>query len=83
MMLIRVREDGSVIEVEIQEARTDASPRLQRAAQRAVLRAAPFESLPEGTVSSRSCSPWCIELQSASAIWPERLTRAIPKPSMA
>lgn len=48
VMLIRLREDGSVIDIEIQEARTDASPRLQRAAQRAVLRAAPFEPLPEG-----------------------------------
>ena len=48
VMLIRVREDGSVIDIAIQEEHTDASPRLQRAAQRAVLRAAPFEPLPEG-----------------------------------
>ncbi|MDE0372648.1 MAG: TonB family protein [Rhodospirillales bacterium] len=48
VMLIRVREDGSVVDIEIDEARTDASLRLRRAAQRAVLRAAPFEPLPEG-----------------------------------
>lgn len=48
VMLIRVREDGSVIDIDINEERTNASPRLQRAAQRAVLRAAPFEPLPAG-----------------------------------
>ncbi|MCY4003804.1 MAG: TonB family protein [Rhodospirillales bacterium] len=47
-MLIRVREDGSLIDVRIQEERTDAPVRLQRAAQRAVLRAAPFAPLPSG-----------------------------------
>ena len=47
-MLIRVREDGSLIDIEIQNERTDATERLRRAAQRAVLRAAPFEPLPPG-----------------------------------
>ena len=48
VMLIRVREDGSVIDITIEEGRTSAPPRLQRAAQRAVLRVAPFEPLPPG-----------------------------------
>ena len=48
VMLIRVREDGSVVDITIEEERTNASLRLRRAAQRAVLRAAPFEPLPAG-----------------------------------
>lgn len=48
VMLIRVREDGSVIDIMIDEEQTNASLRLRRAAQRAVLRAAPFEPLPAG-----------------------------------
>ena len=48
VLLIRVREDGSVIDIAVEEGRTNASLRLQRAAQRAVLRAAPFERLPAG-----------------------------------
>ena len=48
VMWIRVREDGSVVDITIDEERTNASLRLRRAAQRAVLRAAPFEPLPAG-----------------------------------
>lgn len=48
VMLIRIREDGSVVDITIEEERTNASLRLQRAAQRAVLRAAPFDRLPAG-----------------------------------
>ena len=48
VMLIRVREDGSVIDITIVEDRTDAPPRLRRAAQRAVLQASPFDPLPPG-----------------------------------
>ena len=48
VMLIRVREDGSVIDISIVEERTDAPPRLRRAAQRAVLQASPFDPLPPG-----------------------------------
>ena len=48
VMLVWVREDGSVIDIEIQDGRTNAPDRLRRAAQRAVLRASPFEPLPPG-----------------------------------
>ena len=48
VLLIRVHEDGSVIDITIVEDRTDASPRLRRAAQRVVLRASPFDPLPDG-----------------------------------
>ncbi len=47
-MIIRLREDGTVMDISVDESATDAPLRLQRAAQRAVLRAAPFEPLPRG-----------------------------------
>ncbi len=48
LMIIRLREDGTVMDISVDESATDAPLRLQRAAQRAVLRAAPFEPLPRG-----------------------------------
>ena len=45
---LRLREDGSVIDISIVEERTDAPSRLRRAAQRSVLGAEPFDPLPPG-----------------------------------
>ena len=48
VMLIQIREEGSVIDVAVVPERTDAPVRLQEAARLAVLQAAPFEPLPAG-----------------------------------
>ncbi len=48
VMLIRLRENGTLVDIKILEERTHAPARLRRAAQRAVARAAPFDPLPQG-----------------------------------
>ena len=66
-----------MIDIEINEERTNASPRLQRAAPRAVLRAAPFEPLPAGAGVKSIELP--VEYRIAPELAPRPVARDTPE----